>query len=66
MDPAQIVSERAKLFLRTDVQPVEDFRDASIRDAGHLDVLFRENAAKGGIVRLIARTIRDEEHIRYP
>ena len=56
----------AKLFLRADVQPVEHFGDVRIRDASHLDILFREDATNGGIVRVVTRTVCDEEHIRYP
>jgi len=34
--------------------------------ADHRNVLFQEDATKGRIVRVVAGTITDEEHIRYP
>jgi hypothetical protein len=66
MNPTEIVSESAKLFIGADVQSVERLCNTSVRDAGHLDVLFRENAAKGRIVGVVTWTITNEEHIRYP
>ena len=39
--------------------------DTFIRDPCHLEVGFREHAPHGGIMGTVARTVRDEKHIRY-
>jgi hypothetical protein len=40
--------------------------DALIRDPCHLEVSFREHTPEGWIMWIVARTVRNEEHIRYP
>jgi hypothetical protein len=47
--------------LGRDVKPVECFGDASIRDAGDPNVLFRKDAAGGGVVEGVPGTIPNEE-----
>ena len=66
MDPTKIVPQRPKFLIRADVQPVKRLCNADIRDTGDFDVLFREDAAKRGIMGIIAGAITDKKHIGYP
>jgi hypothetical protein len=64
--PLEIVPECPELLIRADVQPIERLGDARISDARGFNVLLGEDAPEGRIVGIVARTIRDKEHIIYP
>ena len=48
------------------IELYERLGNALVSDAGHLDILFGEDAAKGGVRGIVTGTITDKKHIGYP
>jgi hypothetical protein len=64
--PLEIIPQRPEFLHRPNVKLRKRFCDALIRDPCPLEVSFREHTPEDWLMPIVARTVRNEEHMHYP